>query len=155
KPGAYVTPESVRHRTWRPKTEPELSAIVKAVEMMAAAKKPVFYTGGGIINAGPDASKLLRELVKITGFPITSTLMGLGAFPASDPPWLAMLGMHGTYGAINAMPDCDLMICLGARFDVRVTGAVDKFSPDSLKIHLDNDASEINKNVRVDLPVVA
>ena len=155
KQGAYVSPESVRHRTYRPKTDPDLSVIVKAVEMMAAAKKPVFYTGGGIINAGPEASRLLRELVKLTGFPITSTLMGLGAFPASDPQWLGMLGMHGTVEANNAMHDCDLMICLGARFDDRVTGRVDAFSPNSLKIHLDIDASQINKNVRVDLPIVA
>ncbi len=155
KEGTYVSPDSVRHRTYRPKTDPDLSVIVKAVEMMAAAKKPVFYTGGGIINAGPEASRLLRELVKLTGFPITSTLMGLGAFPASDPQWLGMLGMHGTVEANNAMHDCDVMICLGARFDDRVTGAVDKFSPNSVKIHLDIDASQINKNVRVDLPIVA
>ncbi len=123
KKGAYVAPESVQHRTYRPKTDPELGVIVKAVEMMAAAKKPVFYTGGGIINSGPEASRLLRELVQLTGFPITSTLMGLGAYPASDPQWLGMLGMHGTYEANNAMHDCDVMICLGARFDDRVTGA--------------------------------
>ncbi|MDE2075379.1 MAG: biosynthetic-type acetolactate synthase large subunit, partial [Alphaproteobacteria bacterium] len=155
KQGAYVSPDAVRHRTYRPKTDPDLSAIVKAVEMMAAAKKPVFYTGGGIINAGLEASRLLRELVKLTGFPITSTLMGLGAYPASDPQWLGMLGMHGTVEANNAMHDCDLMICLGARFDDRVTGRVDAFSPNSVKIHLDIDASQINKNVRVDLPIVA
>ncbi len=155
KTGTYVGPDAVHHRTYRPKTEPELASIVKAVEMMEAAKKPVFYTGGGIINAGPEASRLLRELVKLTGFPITSTLMGLGAFPASDPQWLGMLGMHGTYEANHAMHDCDLMICLGARFDDRVTGAVDKFSPESRKIHLDIDASQINKNVRVGLPIVA
>ena len=122
KKGGYVAPDAVRHRTYRPKTDPELAAIVKAVEMMEAAKKPVFYTGGGIVNAGPEASKLLRELATLTGFPITSTLMGLGAFPASDPQWLGMLGMHGTFEANHAMHDCDLMICLGARFDDRVTG---------------------------------
>jgi len=153
--GAYVGPMSVRHRTYRPKTEPELGAIVKAVEMMEAAKRPLFYTGGGIVNSGPEASRLLRELVKLTGFPVTSTLMGLGAYPASEPEWLGMLGMHGTYEANHAMHDCDLMICLGARFDDRVTGAVDKFSPGSKKIHLDIDPSQINKNVRVDLPIVA
>ncbi len=153
--GAYVGPASVRHRTYRPKTEPDLGPIVKAVEMMAAAKRPLFYTGGGIVNSGPEASRLLRELVKLTGFPVTSTLMGLGAYPASEPEWLGMLGMHGTYEANHAMHDCDLMICLGARFDDRVTGAVDKFSPGSKKIHLDIDASQINKNVRVDLPIVA
>ena len=155
KKGRYIGPELVRHRTYRPKTEPELGAIVKAIDMMAAAERPVFYTGGGIINAGPEASRLLRELVKLTGFPITSTLMGLGAYPASDPQWLGLLGMHGTYEANMAMHDCDLMICLGARFDDRVTGRIDAFSPGSRKIHLDIDAAQINKNVRVDLPIVA
>jgi acetolactate synthase I/II/III large subunit len=155
KKGRYVGPDSIRHRTYRPKTDPELAAIVKAIDMMAAAERPLFYTGGGIVNAGPEASALLRELVRLTGFPITSTLMGLGAFPASDPQWLGMLGMHGTYEANMAMHDCDLMICLGARFDDRVTGRIDAFSPGSKKIHLDIDASQINKNVRVDLPIVA
>jgi acetolactate synthase-1/2/3 large subunit len=155
KKGHYIGPDSVRHRTYRPKTEPELASIVKAIDMMAAAERPVFYTGGGIINAGPEASRLLRELVHLTGFPITSTLMGLGAYPASDPQWLGLLGMHGTYEANMAMHDCDLMICLGARFDDRVTGRIDKFSPGSKKIHLDIDAAQINKNVRVDLPIVA
>ncbi|MBS0470734.1 MAG: acetolactate synthase 3 large subunit [Proteobacteria bacterium] len=155
KKGPYVSPEAVRHRTYRPRTEPDLAAIVKAIDMMAHAKKPVFYTGGGIVNAGPDASRLLRELVEVTGFPITSTLMGLGCFPASDPHWLGMLGMHGTYEANNAMHDADLIVCLGARFDDRVTGAIEKFAPHAKKIHLDIDASQINKNVRVDLPIVA
>jgi acetolactate synthase-1/2/3 large subunit len=123
--------------------------------MMAAAERPVFYTGGGIVNSGPQASALLRELVDLTGFPITSTLMGLGAFPASRPEWLGMVGMHGTWEANHAMHDCDLMICLGARFDDRVTGLVKKFSPGSKKIHLDIDASQINKIVRIDLPIVA
>ncbi len=122
KKGGYIGPDAVRHRTYKPKTDPELGAIVKAIDLMANAKRPLFYTGGGIINSGPEASRLLRELVKLTGFPITSTLMGLGAFPASDPQWLGMLGMHGTYEANNAMHDCDVMICLGARFDDRVTG---------------------------------
>ncbi len=155
KRGRYVAPESVRHRTWRPRLDPDLAAIVKAVEMMAAAKRPLFYTGGGIVNSGPEASRLLRELVKATGFPITSTLMGLGAYPASDPQWLGLVGMHGTYEANLAMHGCDLMICLGARFDDRVTGKVDAFSPGSKKIHLDIDPSQINKIVRVDLPIVA
>jgi acetolactate synthase-1/2/3 large subunit len=155
KKGRYVGPEQIRHRTYRPKTDPELANIVKAIDMMAAAERPVFYTGGGIINAGPEASRLLRELVELTGFPVTSTLMGLGAFPASDKRWLGMLGMHGTYEANMAMHDCDLMICLGARFDDRVTGRVDAFSPGSKKIHLDIDASQFNKNVRVDLPILA
>ena len=154
KKGTYLTPAAVKHRTWRPKTDPDLAAIVKAVEMMAEAKRPLFYTGGGIINAGPEAAKALRELVALTGFPVTSTLMGLGAFPASSPQWLGMLGMHGTWEANHAMHDCDLMICLGARFDDRVTGRIDAFSPDSKKIHMDIDASQINKIVRVDLPIV-
>jgi acetolactate synthase I/II/III large subunit len=113
---------NIQHRTYRPKTDADLSSIVKAVEMMAAAKKPVFYTGGGVINSGPARRALLRELVDLTGFPVTSTLMGLGAFPAARPEWLGMLGMHGTYEANHAMHDCDLMICVGARFDDRITG---------------------------------
>ena len=153
--GSYIGPKSVQHRSYRPKTDPDLAAIVRAVEMMAEAKRPVFYTGGGIINAGPEASKYLRELAALTGFPVTSTLMGLGAFPASSPQWLGMLGMHGTWEANHAMHDCDLMICLGARFDDRCTGRIAAFSPGSKKIHLDIDASQINKVVRVDLPIVA
>jgi acetolactate synthase I/II/III large subunit len=153
--GSYHGPQAVHHRTYKPRTDPDLSAIVKAVEMMAAAKKPLFYTGGGIINSGPEASKLLRELVDLTGFPLTSTLMGLGAFPAARPEWLGLVGMHGTWEANHAMHDCDLMICLGARFDDRVTGKVSSFSPGSKKIHLDIDASQINKIVRIDLGIVA
>ncbi len=153
--GSYHGPEAVHHRTYRPRTDPDLRAVAKAVEMMAAAKKPIFYTGGGIINSGPEAARLLRELVDLTGFPVTSTLMGLGAFPASRPEWLGMLGMHGTWEANHAMHDCDLMICLGARFDDRCTGLVKAFSPGSQKIHLDIDASQINKIVRVDLGIVA
>jgi acetolactate synthase-1/2/3 large subunit len=155
KTGEYFTPDQIRHRTFRPKTEPDQDVIARAVEMMAQAKRPILYTGGGIINAGPKASLALRELASLTGFPVTSTLMGLGAFPASSPQWLGMLGMHGTYEANNAMHDCDLMVCLGARFDDRVTGRIDLFSPGSKKIHLDIDASQINKIVRVDLPIVA
>ncbi|HUO02108.1 MAG TPA: acetolactate synthase 3 large subunit, partial [Rhizomicrobium sp.] len=155
KTGDYFVPEQIRHRTFQPKTEPDQDAIVRAVEMMAAAKRPILYTGGGIINAGPKASLALRELASLTGFPVTSTLMGLGTFPASSPQWLGMLGMHGTYEANNAMHDCDLMVCLGARFDDRVTGRIDMFSPGSKKIHLDIDPSQINKIVRVDLPIVA
>jgi acetolactate synthase-1/2/3 large subunit len=153
--GEYLTPDQARHRTYRPKTEPEAAAIARAVEMMAAAKRPIFYTGGGLINSGPHASEALRELAALTGFPVTSTLMGLGAFPASSPQWLGMLGMHGTYEANNAMHDCDLMVCLGARFDDRCTGRIDAFSPGSKKIHLDIDASQVNKVVRVDLGIVA
>ena len=141
----------MQHRSYRPKTEPDRGAIARAVEMMAAAKRPIFYTGGGIINSGPAASKALRELVDLTGFPITSTLMGLGAFPPRVRNGWDMLGMHGTWEANHAMHDCDLMICLGARFDDRVTGRIDAFSPGSKKIHLDIDASQINKVVRVDL----
>ncbi|MDE2466241.1 MAG: acetolactate synthase 3 large subunit [Alphaproteobacteria bacterium] len=155
KSGAYESKETARHPGIRPKVEPELASIVRAVDMMAAAKKPIFYTGGGIINAGPDASRHLRELVKLTGFPVTSTLMGLGAIAASDPQWLGMLGMHGTFEANQAMHDCDLMICIGARFDDRVTGRIDAFSPHSKKIHIDIDASQINKIVRVDLAIIA
>lgn len=140
---------------YRPPTSPDLLAIEKAVELMASAKKPIFYTGGGVINAGPEASKLLRQLAAATGFPVTSTLMGLGSFPASDPQWLGMLGMHGAYEANMAMHDCDVMICLGARFDDRVTGRLDAFSPNSKKIHVDIDPSSINKNVRVDIGIVA
>ena len=129
-------------------------AIRTAVALMARAERPLFYTGGGVINSGPAASQLLRELVAATGFPITSTLMGLGAYPASGKNWLGMLGMHGTYEANMAMHDCDLMICIGARFDDRITGRIDAFSPGSRKIHVDVDASSINKNIRVDVPIV-
>ena len=121
---------------------------------MRNAKRPLFYTGGGVINSGRAASQNLRELVKLTGFPITSTLMGLGAYAAADPQWLGMLGMHGTYEANLAMHDCDVMICIGARFDDRITGRLDAFSPGSKKIHVDIDASSINKNVKVDVPII-
>ncbi len=136
--------------------KPELRArdVEMAVDLMRRARRPVFYTGGGVINAGPAASESLRELVRATGFPITSTLMGLGAYPASDPQWLGMLGMHGSYEANNAMHDCDLMICVGARFDDRVTGRLDAFSPASRKIHIDIDPSSINKNVPVDIALI-
>ena len=121
---------------------------------MKTAKRPVFYTGGGVINSGPAASQLLRELVAATGFPITSTLMGLGAYPASGDNWLGMLGMHGLYQANMAMHDCDLMINIGARFDDRITGRIDAFSPGSKKAHIDIDASSINKVVHVDMPIL-
>ena len=153
--GTYQGRDQVRPRAWRPRLDPDKARIARAVELMAKAKRPVFYTGGGIINSGPRASQLLRELVDLTGFPVTSTLMGLGAFPASRPEWLGMLGMHGTFEANNAMHDCDLMICLGARFDDRCTGRISAFSPGSTKIHVDIDASQFNKTVRVDLPIVA
>jgi acetolactate synthase I/II/III large subunit len=140
---------------YKPPHEGDLTAITQAVELLAKAKRPILYTGGGIINSGPEASKLLRELADLSGAPVTSTLMGLGAFPASNPQWLGMLGMHGTYEANMAMNQCDVMLCLGARFDDRITGRLDAFSPNSTKIHVDIDRSSINKTVRVNLPIVA
>jgi acetolactate synthase I/II/III large subunit len=151
--GKYSRPVDNQHKTYRPQVIGDSAKIRAAVELMAKAKRPVFYTGGGIINAGPRASVLLRELVKATGFPVTSTLMGLGAFPAADPKWLGMLGMHGTYEANMAMHDCDVMINIGARFDDRITGRLDAFSPGSRKIHVDIDPSSINKNVKVDIGI--
>jgi len=121
---------------------------------MSKATKPIFYTGGGVINSGPKASELLRELVNTTGFPITTTLQGLGSYPGEDSRFLGMLGMHGSYEANNAMHDCDLMINIGARFDDRITGKIDEFSPKSIKVHIDIDPSSINKNVKVDLPII-
>jgi len=151
---AYSKPKEFRHQGYHPQVTGDPDKIKQAIEMMAAAKRPLFYTGGGVVNSGRTASILLRELVKLTGFPITSTLMGLGAFPAADPQWLGMLGMHGTWEANWAMHDCDVMICIGARFDDRITGRLDAFSPGSKKIHVDIDPSSINKNVKVDLPIV-
>ena len=135
--------------------EADYAEINRAVELIANAKAPILYTGGGIINSGPAASEALRELAELTGAPVTSTLMGLGAYPASGEAWLGMLGMHGTYEANMAMNQCDVMVCLGARFDDRVTGRLDAFSPGSIKIHVDIDRSSMNKTVRVDLPIVA
>jgi acetolactate synthase I/II/III large subunit len=152
--GNYVGPSNIAHKTYRPKMKPDSDPVQKAVAAIAGAKRPVFYTGGGVINSGPKASQLLRELAKVTGYPVTSTLMGLGAFPASDKQWLGMLGMHGTYEANLAMHDCDVMVCIGARFDDRITGRIDAFSPNSTKIHIDIDPSSINKNVQVDIPIV-
>jgi len=152
--GNYVGPSNIAHKTYKPRVKPDQNAVREAVDLMAHAKKPVFYTGGGVINSGPKASQLLRELVRLTGYPITSTLMGLGAYPASDKQWLGMLGMHGTYEANLAMHDCDVMIAVGARFDDRITGRLDAFSPGSQKIQIDIDPSSINKNVKVDIPVV-
>ena len=140
---------------FNPAGEADYAEINRAVELLANAKAPILYTGGGIINSGPDASAALRELAELCGAPVTSTLMGLGAYPASGDAWLGMLGMHGTYEANMAMNQCDVMLCLGARFDDRVTGRLDAFSPDSIKIHIDIDRSSINKTVRVDLPIVA
>jgi acetolactate synthase-1/2/3 large subunit len=152
--GSYSRPKEFQHKGYRPKLKGDLERIKAAIELMRHAKRPLFYTGGGVINSGPEASHLLRELVKLTGFPITSTLMGLGAYAAADPQWLGMLGMHGTWEANWAMHDCDVMICIGARFDDRITGRLDAFSPGSKKIHVDVDPSSINKNVKVDVPII-
>jgi acetolactate synthase-1/2/3 large subunit len=154
KPGTYLRPTTNQHKTYQPQVKGDIEKIKTAVAMIGAAKRPVFYTGGGVINSGPHAAALLRELVRLTGFPITSTLMGLGAYPASDPQFLGMLGMHGTYEANLAMHDCDLMIAVGARFDDRITGRLDAFSPGSKKIHIDIDPSSISKNVKADLGIV-
>ncbi|MEN2980041.1 acetolactate synthase 3 large subunit [Tistrella bauzanensis] len=153
-PGTYRAPEELPRPTYRPQVTPEQSGIERAIELMLKAERPVFYVGGGVINAGPEACAGLTRLVRATGFPVTMTLMGLGAYPASDRQSLGMLGMHGTLEANLAMHDCDLMINIGARFDDRVTGRLDGFSPDSIKIHVDIDPSSINKNVRVDLPII-
>ena len=152
--GIYSRPREFQHKGYRPKIKGDLDRIKAAIEIMRHAKRPLFYTGGGVVNSGPEASHFLRELVKLTGFPITSTLMGLGAYAASDPQWLGMLGMHGTYEANMSMHDCDVMICIGARFDDRITGRLDAFSPGSKKIHVDIDPSSINKNVKADLPII-
>jgi acetolactate synthase-1/2/3 large subunit len=152
--GIYSRPTDNQHKTYRPQVQGDEAKIRAAVELMAKAKRPVFYTGGGVINSGPRASALLRELAKLTGFPVTSTLMGLGSFPAADPQWLGMLGMHGTYEANMAMHDCDVMINIGARFDDRITGRLDAFSPGSRKIHVDIDPSSINKNVKAEIGIV-
>lgn len=152
--GVYERPTHNGHKTYNPPVKGDSEKIRAAVELMVSARRPVFYTGGGVINSGPHASKLLRELVAETGFPVTSTLMGLGAFPASDDKFLGMLGMHGTYEANLAMHDCDVMICVGARFDDRITGRLDAFAPFSKKIHIDVDASSINKVVKVDVGIL-
>jgi acetolactate synthase I/II/III large subunit len=152
--GIYQGPKNIEHKTYKPRLKGDPERIKAAIELMRNAKRPLFYTGGGVINSGPEASRNLRELVQMTGFPITSTLMGLGAYAAADPQWLGMLGMHGTYEANLAMHDCDVMICIGARFDDRITGRLDAFAPGSKKIHVDIDASSINKNVKVDIPII-
>ena len=152
--GNYFKPKEFQHQGYKPRLKGDPDKIKAAIELMGKAKRPLFYTGGGIINSGNAASARLRELVKLTGFPITSTLMGLGAFPASDAHWLGMLGMHGTWEANWSMHDCDLMICIGARFDDRITGRLDAFSPGSKKIHVDIDPSSINKNVKVDVGII-
>mgnify|MGYP003668954343 FL=1 len=152
--GTYVEPRKAKTSHYQPQVKGNIEAITHAVEMLERAKRPIIYSGGGVINSGPAASQLLRELVGATGAPITSTLMGLGAYPASGKEWIGMLGMHGTYEANLAMHDCDYMLCIGARFDDRITGRIDAFSPNSFKVHIDIDPSSINKNVHVDCPIV-
>jgi len=156
KKGKYIKPKELKKHDNKSniKFNGQDNSIQKVVEFIKKSSKPILYTGGGVINSGPKATELLRELVSITGFPITSTLQGLGAFPGDDNQFLGMLGMHGTYEANNAMHDCDLMINIGARFDDRITGKIDEFSPKSKKIHIDIDPSSINKNVNVDLAIV-
>jgi acetolactate synthase-1/2/3 large subunit len=153
--GAYVGPKQVRvGHHYRPRTAGDPDKIAEACALIAGAKRPLFYTGGGVINAGPAASAALRTLAAMTGAPVTSTLMGLGAFPADDPAWLGMVGMHGAFEANNAMHDCDVMIAVGARFDDRVTGRIDAFSPGSKKIHIDIDPSSIGKLIAADIAIV-
>lgn len=152
--GTYHGPAHIEHKTYHPVVKGDAAAIRAAVALLANAKKPIFYTGGGVINSGPEASQLLRELVRLSGYPVTSTLLGLGAYPASDKQWLGMLGMHGTFEANNAMHDCDVMVAVGSRFDDRITGRLDAFSPGSKKIQIDIDPSSINKNVHVDVAIV-
>ncbi|MGD9912918.1 MAG: acetolactate synthase 3 large subunit [Rhizobiaceae bacterium] len=152
--GTYTPPQSAPRMSYQPKIQGDLEKVKAAVALMATARRPIIYSGGGVINSGNEASHLLRELVELTGFPITSTLMGLGAYPASGKAWLGMLGMHGTYEANMAMHDCDVMVCIGARFDDRITGRLNAFSPNSKKIHIDIDPSSINKNVHADIGIL-
>ena len=152
--GSYLPPSEARTQTYAPRTEGDPAAILAAVELLEQAERPVIYSGGGIVNSGPEACSLLRELADGTGIPITSTLMGLGAYPASGKGWIGMLGMHGTYEANMTMHGCDYMLCIGARFDDRITGRTDAFSPGSRKVHIDIDPSSINKNIHVDVPIL-
>lgn len=152
--GEYTPPTKVKHKSYTPQVKGDIGAIEEAVKLLSKGKKPIIYAGGGVINSGPGASQMLTQFTQLTGFPITLTLMALGAYPASDKQYLGMLGMHGTYEANMAMHDCDVMICIGARFDDRITGRLDAFSPNSKKIHIDIDPSSINKSVRVDLPII-
>lgn len=151
--GTYTGPKPTQSH-YQPTVKGDMEEITELVAALETAKRPIFYTGGGVINSGPAASQLLRELVEATGFPITSTLMGLGAYPASGDKWLGMLGMHGLYEANMAMHGCDLMISIGARFDDRITGVLDAFSPKSIKAHIDIDPSSINKVIKADIPIV-
>lgn len=150
----YTPMEQARTAHYQPRVKGDPEAILRMVELMETAERPLFYTGGGVINSGPQASTLLREFVAATGFPITSTLMGLGCYPASGPAWLGMLGMHGLYEANLAMHGCDVMINIGARFDDRITGRIKDFSPHSRKIHVDIDPSSLNKVIRVEVPIL-
>ncbi len=150
----YTPKPETLHRSYRPQTAPDAVQIARAVAALKGAKRPIIYSGGGVINAGPAASELLIKLVRTSGFPITSTLMGLGAYPSNDDKFLGMLGMHGTYEANLAMHGCDVMLNVGARFDDRVTGRLNAFSIGSTKIHIDIDPSSINKNVPVDIAIV-
>ncbi len=150
----YVPPQKARTHHYQPQVKGDIEGITDLVAALEKAKRPIVYTGGGVINSGPAASQLLRELVEATGIPVTSTLMGLGAYPASGKHWLGMLGMHGLYEANMAMHGCDLMINIGARFDDRITGRLDAFSPDSTKAHIDIDPSSINKVIKTDIPIV-
>ncbi|MEL6586810.1 MAG: acetolactate synthase 3 large subunit [Pseudomonadota bacterium] len=152
--GAYTGPKQTETSHYQPKLKGDPEMIEAMVQAIETAERPIFYTGGGVINSGPAASQLLREMVEATGFPITSTLMGLGAYPASGQHWMGMLGMHGLYEANMAMHDCDLMINIGARFDDRITGRLDAFSPKSTKVHIDIDPSSINKVVKADVPIL-
>ena len=152
--GSYTAKPKARVDHYQPRLKGDTAMIEALVEAMETAERPVFYTGGGVINSGPKASALLRELVEATGFPVTSTLMGLGAYPASGRNWLGMLGMHGLYEANLAMHGCDLMINIGARFDDRITGRIADFSPGSRKAHVDIDPSSINKVIHADFPII-
>ncbi len=152
--GQYAGPEQGRHKTYRPQLDADPVRIEEAAALIAAAKKPLFYGGGGIVNSGSEACERFAELVRMVDAPCTLTLMGLGAFPASDPHFLGMVGMHGLYESNMAMHDCDLMIAVGSRFDDRVTGRLNAFAPNSKKIHIDIDPSSLNKNVRIDVPLL-
>jgi acetolactate synthase I/II/III large subunit len=152
--GRYHGPEQAQHKSYRPQLEPDPARVAEAAALIAAARKPLFYGGGGLVNSGPEACARFTELVRAVDAPCTLTLMGLGAFPASDPHFLGMVGMHGLYEANMAMHDCDLLVAVGSRFDDRVTGRLNAFSPESKKIHIDIDPSSINKNVRVDVPLL-
>jgi len=152
--GEYMPPTRIKHKSYKPQVKGDLKRIEEAVALLANARKPIIYAGGGVVNSGPAACQLLTNFARMSGFPVTLTLMGLGAYPGNDKQFLGMLGMHGTYEANMAMHDCDVMLCIGARFDDRVTGLLSAFSPNSKKIHIDIDPSSINKNVAVDVAVV-